>query len=138
LTKRSPKGKVPWITYNGTEISDSEFIIEYFCRKDPKKDLSAHLSPLDKAIVRPIVKMCEESLRWYECKQSKLSFFQGFKKTDRFIKKRTMLVHRFRYGKPEVIGFNFLTHKFVGRGILKTANSQGYGTHSQQEGKFSP
>lgn len=59
----SPKGKIPWIEYNGMVISDSQFCIEYLIQIF-EKDLSAHLSPTDKAIARAFLKLNEESARW--------------------------------------------------------------------------
>ncbi len=40
--EKSPKGKIPWITYNGEHISDSHFCINYLIEKFGK-DLSNHL-----------------------------------------------------------------------------------------------
>lgn len=61
--KLSPKGKVPWITLNDTTVSDSQFCIEFLIKKFDK-DLSAHLTPVEKSIARAFLKMNEESARW--------------------------------------------------------------------------
>lgn len=60
----SPKGKIPWISFNQEIIADSEFCISYLKNKY-NVDLSSHLSPVDKAIARAFLKLNEESLRWY-------------------------------------------------------------------------
>jgi glutathione S-transferase len=62
--KRSPKGKFPWITFNGEVISDSEFVLE-FLKKQFNQDFSAHLSPVEKSTARAYLKMLEESTKWY-------------------------------------------------------------------------
>ena len=59
----SPKGKIPWITLNGEDISDSQFCIEFLMKKFDK-DLSSHLSLVEKGIARAFLKMAEESMRW--------------------------------------------------------------------------
>ncbi|XP_006812515.1 failed axon connections homolog [Saccoglossus kowalevskii] len=59
----SPKGKTPWIEYNGQTLSDSGFIIE-FLNKEFKVDLNTHLSPSDIAVARAFQKMAEEHLYW--------------------------------------------------------------------------
>ena len=59
----SPKGKIPWITFNGIDISDSDFCIK-FMQSQFNKDLSSHLNDVEKAIARAFFKMNEESTRW--------------------------------------------------------------------------
>ena len=60
---KSPKGKIPWISFNNEDISDSQFCIEFLMKKYDK-DLSSHLSPIEKSIARAFLKLNEESLRW--------------------------------------------------------------------------
>lgn len=55
---------MPWIEFNGTPIADSQFITEFLAEK-LGKDLSSHLSDVDKSIERAFLKMTEESLFWY-------------------------------------------------------------------------
>ncbi|XP_071154836.1 failed axon connections homolog [Mytilus edulis] len=60
---KSKKGKFPWIEYNGEEISDSEFCIEYLNDKlgiDLDKDFTAK----DRGIARAYQKMLEENTYW--------------------------------------------------------------------------
>ena len=61
--EKSPKGKIPWITYNGEHISDSQFCIDYLIKKFDK-DLSEHLTPEEKSLARAFLKLTEESIRW--------------------------------------------------------------------------
>ncbi|XP_052094046.1 failed axon connections homolog isoform X2 [Mytilus californianus] len=59
----SKKGKVPWIEYNGENISDSEFCIEYLNNKlgiDLDKDFTAK----ERGIARAFQKMLEENTYW--------------------------------------------------------------------------
>jgi glutathione S-transferase len=60
----SPKGKIPWLTLNDEDVSDSDFCIKYLQEKY-QKNLSEHLSEQEKAIARSFLKLTEESLRWY-------------------------------------------------------------------------
>lgn len=63
MFRLSSKGKCPFITFNGAEIDDSQFCIDYL--KDYfNKDLNKHLSEEERAIARAFVKMTEESLYW--------------------------------------------------------------------------
>lgn len=57
------KGKMPFITYNGEEIPDSDFIIQYLSKK-LDKDLSVDHSPQSLGAARAFSKMAEESLFW--------------------------------------------------------------------------
>ncbi len=58
---------MPWITYNGQEVSDSQFCIEWLTKKFGK-DLSDHLNKYEKSIARGFLKLLEESFKWYYLK----------------------------------------------------------------------
>ena len=77
--------------------------------KKYNKNLSAHLSPLEKSILRAFVKLNEESMRW------------------------AGVVHRFRYGKPEDCGMPYIIFKLYGRRALGQSIGQGYGRHEKHE-----
>lgn len=104
----SPKGKIPWITLNGEHYSDSQFVIEFLIKKY-NKDLSAHLSPAEKALARSFLKLNEESLRWVGA------------------------YHRFKYGKPELVGLNPVIFRMIGNKLLKEVVAQGYARHDKDE-----
>jgi glutathione S-transferase len=53
---RSAKGQIPYISLNGQDYADSQFIIEFLGEKY-NKDLTAHLSPADRGVARSFVKM---------------------------------------------------------------------------------
>lgn len=57
---RSSKGKTPWITFRGKEVADSQISLEYVLSKLPEKDISAHLSPEQKAIGRSFRVLLED------------------------------------------------------------------------------
>ncbi|XP_077992367.1 failed axon connections homolog [Glandiceps talaboti] len=61
--KKSPKGKVPWIEYNGETVSDSSFIIE-FLNKKLDVDLQKELSNEQKAVGQAFQRLVEENLYW--------------------------------------------------------------------------
>ncbi len=107
----SPKGKIPWITLNGEHVSDSQFCIDFLAKKYGK-DLSAHLSPLDKGLAHSMLKMTEESLR---C---------------------CVLYHRFGHGKPADLNMSPIVFKTVSKKLMKEIFAQGYGRHSKEEGEF--
>ncbi|CAH1268860.1 FAXC [Branchiostoma lanceolatum] len=58
-----PKGKIPWIEYNGEAMGDSGLIIE-FLNKEKGVDLNQSLSDADKAVSRAFTKMGEENTYW--------------------------------------------------------------------------
>ncbi|TRY76963.1 hypothetical protein TCAL_07306 [Tigriopus californicus] len=60
-TPMSPKGKCPWIALDGTDVADSQLAMEHL--KDHfQLDLSAHLSPEEKAINRGMRSILEDHL----------------------------------------------------------------------------
>ncbi|XP_078383185.1 failed axon connections homolog isoform X2 [Oculina patagonica] len=61
--KFSKKGKKPWIEFNGQEIADSNFCIE-FLKKEFQVDIDSHLSATEKAIAHSIRTMLEENTYW--------------------------------------------------------------------------
>ena len=61
----SSKGKTPWITYNGVDVADSQFCIEYL-NKQFSVDLNKDLSSVERSTARAFQKMTEEHLYWYE------------------------------------------------------------------------
>ncbi|XP_033733074.1 failed axon connections homolog [Pecten maximus] len=64
LLKKSKKtGKVPFLQYNGEEVSDSEFILE-FLSKEKDFDLYRDLTPEHIGIGRAFQKMAEENTYW--------------------------------------------------------------------------
>ncbi|XP_028515609.1 failed axon connections homolog [Exaiptasia diaphana] len=61
--KMSSKGKMPWLEYNGKEIADSNFCIE-FLNKEFGVDVDDHLSDEQKGIARSVLVMLEENTYW--------------------------------------------------------------------------
>ena len=59
----SKKGKVPWIEWNGQEIADSNFCIQ-FLMKEFQVDIDSHLSATEKAIAHSVRTMLEENTYW--------------------------------------------------------------------------
>ena len=60
---KAPKGKLPWIDDDGTEVADSGLIIEYLQQKygDP---LDGELTPRQRASALAIRRLLEEHLYW--------------------------------------------------------------------------
>ncbi|XP_066279831.1 failed axon connections homolog [Branchiostoma lanceolatum] len=61
--RMGPKGKIPWIEYNGEAMGDSGLIIE-FLNREKGVDLNQSLSEADKAVSRAFTKMGEENTYW--------------------------------------------------------------------------
>lgn len=59
----SKKGQSPFILFNGEEIPDTNFTIEYLC-KYFKKEAYPGVSEVDKAVARAFLKMMEENTTW--------------------------------------------------------------------------
>lgn len=58
------KGKLPYITYNGEDVPDSDFGIQFLSKK-LGKNLNKEFSPSDQGIARAFSKLVEESIFWY-------------------------------------------------------------------------
>ena len=61
--KTGPKGKSPWIEYNGEVVGDSQFIMSYLSEK-LEVDLNKTLSKEHKATARAFQKMVDEYMYW--------------------------------------------------------------------------
>ncbi|KAJ7388674.1 hypothetical protein OS493_036390 [Desmophyllum pertusum] len=61
--KFSKKGKMPWIEFNGQEIADSNFCIQ-FLKSEFQVDIDCHLSATEKAIAHSVHTMLEENTYW--------------------------------------------------------------------------
>lgn len=61
--RNGPKGKVPWIEYNGITMGDSQMIIK-FLNKEFKVDMDSHLKKYEKAQAWAIQKWIEEYMYW--------------------------------------------------------------------------
>ncbi|KAE8602849.1 hypothetical protein XENTR_v10014151 [Xenopus tropicalis] len=61
--KLSPQGKMPWIEYNHTRVSGTEFIID-FLEEKLGVNLNKHLNPHQRAVSRAVTKMVEEHFYW--------------------------------------------------------------------------
>ncbi|XP_046551994.1 failed axon connections homolog isoform X4 [Haliotis rubra] len=61
--KRSSKGKIPWMQYEGEAVADSQFCVEYLNRK-LNIDLNSHLTEEQRAVAHAFRKMAEENLFW--------------------------------------------------------------------------
>ena len=59
----SKKGKMPWIEFNGQEIADSNFCIQ-FLKREFKVDVDSHLTNTEKAIAHSVRTMLEENTYW--------------------------------------------------------------------------
>ncbi|XP_068230509.1 failed axon connections homolog [Palaemon carinicauda] len=58
----SSKGKTPWITLNGVDMTDSQLIIEHLSANN--KNFSSHLSDKERAIANAFQVMVDEHLYW--------------------------------------------------------------------------
>ncbi|XP_046374619.2 failed axon connections homolog isoform X1 [Haliotis rufescens] len=110
--KRSPKGKFPWMIYNGKIISDSQFSID-FLNQNLNIDLNSHLNPEQRAIARAFQKMAEENLYW------------------------CLVLCRWVYDNKDwlhrVVGVPKLLIWVVARNVKSQTNGHGIGRHGYEE-----
>lgn len=59
----SKRGKMPWIEFNGQEIADSNFCVQ-FLSKEFQVDVDSHLNATERGIAHSILTMLEENTYW--------------------------------------------------------------------------
>jgi len=104
-----PKGKLPYITYNGKDIADSQLIIEYL-GTEMGKDLSVGHSEMGLALARAYFKMAEESLFWV-----------------------TLLSRFFLEPNRRFMGVAWPTFWYIRHMYKDRTKDQGYGRHTKEE-----
>ena len=62
--KMSSQGLIPFIQLNDYNVEDSQKCIDYLTQIF-QKDMNAGLTEEQKAISRAVIKLCEDSLRWF-------------------------------------------------------------------------
>uniref|UniRef100_A0A8W8KXW2 Failed axon connections-like protein n=2 Tax=Magallana gigas TaxID=29159 RepID=A0A8W8KXW2_MAGGI len=114
VTNRSSKGKLTWIEYNGQEVADSEFCIQ-FINKTFNIDLDKNFSDEEIGAGRAIQRMVDEHLHW------------------------TVALQRWVYDPKHGIDVRkFLNIPWpmfymVGNLVKKQSYAQGVGRHSEEE-----
>jgi hypothetical protein len=110
--KRSPKGKVPWMEYNGRVVSDTQFCTE-FLKKECDIDLDRQLDTKERAIARAFQKMMEENTYW------------------------TIALERWSYDTEQAVVkmvVPWIFRKWVApRKMKKQSYAQGMGRHTEKE-----
>ena len=110
--KMSKKGKLTWIEYNGEDVADSEFCIEYLNEK-LGIDLDKDFTPRDRGTARAFQKMIEENTYW------------------------AGLLERWIYDESrtyyKILKIPFFVGMLMRRQLKKNAESHGMGRHSQEE-----
>ncbi|KAL9961651.1 hypothetical protein ACROYT_G030639 [Oculina patagonica] len=120
--KFSKKGKMPWIEFNGQEIADSNFCIQ-FLKKEFQVDIDCHLSATKKAIAHSIRTMLEENTYWALVYCRWLSDYGAGIRKKLFAK---LFGHLFFPLKHLVV-------YRIKRKIRRDLSSQGIGRHSEQD-----
>jgi glutathione S-transferase len=115
---KSPKGKSPWITINGKDISDSQLCINYLS-ETLNKDISSHLSREDAAVARSMQVTIDERFYWAFA-LDRLIFNKGA-----HVKNIATLPGP-AFMQPMIV-------KLIARGINKQAIAHGIGRHSEEE-----
>ena len=59
----SSKSKIPWMTYNGIDVADSQLCIKYL-NKELGIDLNKHLTAEQRGAAQAFRRMLEEGLYW--------------------------------------------------------------------------
>ncbi|KAI0222593.1 Failed axon connections-like [Lamellibrachia satsuma] len=109
----SSKGKTPWITYNGVDVADTQFCIEYL-NKQFSVDLNKDLSSVERSTARAFQKMTEEHLYWCG------ALWKWVYDTDWTFLKEAI----------PVSGFMLM---LISWSVRKATHGQGLGRHSQEE-----
>ncbi|XP_065560538.1 failed axon connections homolog [Artemia franciscana] len=110
-----PKGKCPWITFNGKDLADSQFCIEYL-RKKFVVDLNKHLTKEERAIAHSFRILVEEHLYW------PMAYWRwSLDDTNSLF---TV------WNSPFIVK---LIKPFIGRSVKQAAYAQGIGRHNAQE-----
>lgn len=105
----SSKGKVPFITFNGEDIADSQFCIEFLSKKF-NVNFASNFSAAENGIARAFLKMTEESLFW------------------------NVVLNRFVYEQdPQSAGIPSIAYYYFKSAVSKKTKAQGYGLHSFEE-----
>lgn len=103
---------MPWITFNGEDIADSQFCIDYLTQKFNVK--ISDYSAAENAVARAFLKLNEESLLW------------------------TIAMFRYIFEQdPSSTGIPDFHYPFLKRMMTYRSKCQGYGLHSQDEGDLS-
>ncbi|XP_048778694.1 failed axon connections homolog [Ostrea edulis] len=110
--RRSSKGKLTWIEYNGMKVADSEFSIK-FINKAFDVDPDKHLTEEEKAMAYAMQIMVEEHTYWA------VTFF-------RWVYERAEKINTY-------LGIPGLLRYFLVQGLTKKTKAQGLGLHSPSE-----
>ncbi|GHF84428.1 glutathione S-transferase family protein [Thalassotalea marina] len=117
--KKSPKGKLPFITDGDKTIADSHFILEYLTEKY-QVNIDDHLSEEQKAQALLYSKALDESLYWI------LVY-------SRWIKEDTWPIVRDTFFADLPAPLKLFVPGLVQRDVKKTLKGQGFGRHSESE-----
>ena len=114
-------GKSPWITFNKKDIADSQISLEFILQQMPEKDISAHLTPEQKAVARGFRAVLEDHL--YFCIL-----------VDRWILgDRDFLINELFGRLPFPSFLTKIGMGLIGSQMKKQAIGQGMGRHSKEE-----
>lgn len=113
---RGPKGKSPWIEWDGVRMGDSSLIIEHVAARQGI-DLDAHLTPGQRAIGVAVQRMLEE--HYHQCFEHQLFFGAG--RDDR--------IGAFK----EMVGFpiSLVLPLVIKRSFAKQLHARGMGRHDE-------
>lgn len=117
--KIAPKGKLPFIVDNGTTISDSQLIIEYFQQRS-EYDLDKHLTEQQKAVSYLTTKSLDENLYF-------ILIYSRWVRDDTW----PLVKSAFFSEMPFLI--KLFVPNMLRKGVVKGLKGQGIARHSDQE-----
>ncbi|XP_066281371.1 failed axon connections-like [Branchiostoma lanceolatum] len=115
--KRSKYGQLPFVELNGTEIADSNFIIQRLARQF-NADMDADLSPEQQAVALSVTRMVEEHTKW--------TLYQYY-----FVDRLDLFTHVVGLPGPRFI--HWLIRNRVSKMMQTKLYHQGVGRHSNTE-----
>lgn len=114
---KGPKGKSPWIEYDGVRMGDSTLIIEYLEQRFGI-DLDAHLDARQRALAMTVQRMLEE--HYHQCFEHQLFFGRGGEER----------LHEFASSLP--IPLRWLVPTVLKRAFAKQLYERGMGRHAEE------
>jgi len=115
-TRKGPKGKSPWIEWEGVRMGDSSLIIDHVAQR-LGIDLDAHLTPPQRALAVAVQRMLED--HYHQCFEHQLFFGEGSQAR----------LAEFRQMAP--VPIKWVLPMLIRRGFSQQLHARGMGRHDE-------